>query len=88
MPDHVYELIEIYEDGIWATDGLLVDGRIIDAEGILGPPMGFWGSETGEAQEYSDQVYELIEAAIADDRESLVHDDILYTWDLSPYEDD
>lgn len=69
--------IRIYRDGIWAGDGHLnSDGEIVDCPAVLGPD-----------QNASDETYEAIQDAIAEDDDggwkgSVQRPDAVYSWDV------
>ena len=55
-----YTVISISQDNVWAGDGKLIDGVISDC-----------GAQFGADQDESENVYELIEEAIEEGKESL-----------------
>lgn len=70
--------ISIYRDGVWAGDGRIVDGCIVDCAAQLGPDV-----------EASEDTYEAIEDAITDEpqdddrhegRGTVERPDGVYTW--------
>jgi len=74
--------ISIYHDGVWAGDGELRNGTIEDCPAILGAD-----------QDASDETYEAIEDAIADEPQdegrytgtgSVERPDGVYSWTIDP----
>lgn len=69
--------IRIYRDGVWAGDGRLdPDGEIVDCPAVLGLD-----------QDASDQAYEAIQDAIAEDDDggwkgSVQREDSVYSWEI------
>jgi hypothetical protein len=61
--------ITIYADNVWAGNGRLVGGSIVDCAAIL-----------GGTQDAADSIYEAIEETIADGDDQLTVDDVCYTW--------
>lgn len=55
-----YTVISISQDNVWAGDGKLIDGVISDC-----------GAQFGADQDESENVYELIEEAIEEGKDSL-----------------
>lgn len=55
-----FTAISISVDGVWAGDGKLIDGVISDC-----------GAQFGDDQDESENVYELIEEAIEEGKDSL-----------------
>lgn len=70
--------ISISQDGVWAGDGYVVDGRIEDCAAMLGRP-GL-RHDNGDQQDEAEQVYQAIEEAIEEGE--LMLDGIRYTWSL------
>ena len=64
--------ISIYRDNVWAGDGRIVDGSIVDCAAVLGPD-----------QDSSDENYEAIEDAISDGQTEITRPDGTYSWSLS-----
>lgn len=69
--------IRIYKDGVWAGDGRIEnDGEIVDCQAVL-----------GTNQDASDDTYEAIQDAIAEDDDggwkgSLQRPDAVYSWEI------
>jgi len=64
--------ITIYENGVWAGRGYYEHGRIEDCPAVL-----------GDGKDTKGDVYEAIEQAIEDGRESISGGDYTWTWELS-----
>lgn len=65
------QTISITRDGIWAGDGTLRDGEIVDCSAVLGVD-----------QDASDGTYEAIQDAIADRLDSIDRPDGTYSWTI------
>ena len=71
--------ISISQDGQWAGDGTISDGRI-ECAAMLGPD-GL-DHESGEQQDEAERVYAAIELAIERGESRLELGGIRYTWDI------
>ena len=61
--------ISIFRDDMWAGDGRLEGGSIVDCPAIL-----------GRDQDDAEDCYEAIEDAIESGDDSVIRDDGIYTW--------